>query len=119
MHKLYQLIVVSGGKLYMKKPKFTASDEQNRKRKYTLADFLEKQTDMPPASLADIPYIEISGKNHIELDGVHKILEYKEEKLRIRFHHCTVCFNGENLCIRNFSQKNAVIEGEIASIEFE
>ena len=93
--------------------------KDSKKYKKTFAGFMEKQTDMPPISLSDMPYIEISGRNYAELDGVHKILEYKEERLKIRFHHCTVCFNGENLFIRNFSNKNAIIEGTISSIEFE
>ncbi|MEE1280107.1 MAG: YabP/YqfC family sporulation protein [Oscillospiraceae bacterium] len=103
----------------MRKPKSNSSDLKKQKSKATFAQFLEKQTDMPPISLSDIPYIEISGRNHIELDGVHKILEYKQERLKLRFRHCTVCFNGENLFIRNFSNKNAVIEGTVSSIEFE
>ncbi len=93
--------------------------KNKEKKDKSFVNFLEKQTDMPPISLADMPYIEISGRNHIELDGVHKILEYKKEKLRLRFKKCTVCFNGENLYIRNFSEKNAIIEGTVSSIEFE
>ncbi len=103
----------------MKKSKVDASDYRNGKNKTILTNFLENQTDMPPISLSDMPYIEISGRNHIELDGLYKILEYKPERLKLRFRHCTVCFNGENMFIRNFSNKTAIVEGKLSSIEFE
>ena len=85
----------------------------------TFSDFLEKQTDMPPVSLSDIPYIEISGRKHIELDGVHKILEYSNEKIKIRFRKVSVSFNGEGLFISNFSGKTAIIEGKLETVVFE
>ena len=81
-------------------------------------NFLEKQTDLPPISIAELPYIEISGTNHIEIDGIHKILEYKDDIIRIRFKKNTVIFNGESLSLRDFKKKNAIIEGVIRSIEF-
>ncbi len=92
---------------------------KEKKNKKTFSDFLEKQTDMPPVSLSDIPYIEISGRKHIELDGVHKILEYSDEKIKIRFRKATVSFIGNGLFISNFSSKNAIIEGELVSLVFE
>ena len=92
---------------------------KERKNRKTFSEFLEKQTDMPPVSLSDIPYIEISGRKHIELDGVHKILEYNEEKIKIRFRKATVSFIGEGMFISNFSGKTAMIEGQLTSVVFE
>lgn len=92
---------------------------KERKHRKTFSDFLEKQTDMPPVSLSDIPYIEISGRKHIELDGVHKILHYSGEIIKIRFRKATVSFNGEGLFISNFSGKTAIIEGFLTSVVFE
>ncbi|MBE6788282.1 MAG: hypothetical protein E7539_01300 [Ruminococcaceae bacterium] len=95
------------------------ASKKSEPREKRLSHFIEKQTDMPPVSVSDLAYIEISGQNHIELDGIRKILEYKEDRIKIRFRHNTVCFNGEKISIRNFSKKNAIIEGKINSIEFE
>ena len=92
---------------------------RERTSRKTLSDFLEKQTDMPPISLSDIPYIEISGRKHIELDGVHKILEYNGERIKIRFRKATVLFSGEGLYISNFSGKTAIIKGKLESVVFE
>ena len=90
-----------------------------KKPQSKMLNFMEKQTDMPLVALGDLAYIEISGPNHIELDGIRKILEYKQNKIIIRFKHETVCFCGENIFLRNYSQKNAIIEGNIKSIEFQ
>ena len=51
----------------------------SKKTDNNFVSFIEKQTDMQPVSISDLPYIEISGQNHVEIDGIQKILEYKEE----------------------------------------
>ena len=91
----------------------------SKKTDNNIVSFIEKQTDMPPVSISDLPYIEISGQNHVEIDGIQKILEYKEEVIKIRFKHITVSFNGRGLNLRDYNKKNAVIVGNITSIEFE
>lgn len=88
-------------------------------KNHKLNKILENQTDMPPVSLSNLSYIEISGDNHIELDGIVKILECNENLIRIRFKHKTVLFKGENLQIRNYFNKSAIINGKITSIIFE
>ncbi len=95
------------------------SKKADKKAGNKLTAFIENQTDMPPVSISDLPYIEISGQNHIEIDGIQKILEYKEDIIKIRFRHSSVSFNGENLSLRDYNKKNAVIEGKISSVEFE
>lgn len=80
---------------------------------------IEKQTDMPPISLSDLSYIEISGDRHIELDGIRKILQYKDNVIAIRFKHMNVIFRGNNISLTNYSGKTAIIEGKISAIEFE
>ena len=88
-------------------------------KNYKISKLLENQTDMPPVSLSNSSYVEITGHNHIELDGIIKILECNENFLRIRFKNKTVLFKGENLNIRNYFNKSAIINGEINSIIFE
>ena len=80
---------------------------------------LEKETDMPLVSLADLPFIEITGNNHIELDGIRKIIESNKETIKISFKKDVVIFSGDNLSIRNFCGKTAIIEGDISIISFE
>ena len=75
-----------------------------KKTQKKIIDFMEEQSDMPVVALADVAYIEISGRNHIELDGIRKILEYKQNKIRIKFKYGTVCFTGDNIFLRNSTQ---------------
>ncbi len=81
--------------------------------------FAENQTDMSPISLADLPYIEISGQNHIEIEGIYKIIECKENIIKLKFKKQTVSFDGVGLFMQNFSEKNAVIKGKINSVTFD
>lgn len=91
-----------------------------RKRpKLSTADFVQSQTDMPPISLMDLPYIEISGQNHIEIEGIYKITEYNSNTIKLKFKRNVVCFMGVDLHMQNFSDKNTVIKGKISSIVFE
>ena len=89
------------------------------KKKNSLKNFLKEQTNMPPIALADLSFIEVTGKNYIELDGIKKIVECSQEKIIIRFKDIVVSFNGKELTIKNFNEKSAIIEGDISSIIFE
>ena len=82
-------------------------------------DKIQRETDMPPISLMDMPFIEITGNNHIEIDGIRKIIETNQNAVKIKFKDYCIGFMGENLNIRNFSGKSAIIEGEISAISFE
>ncbi len=95
------------------------SEKTVRDPRPVLRRLKEEASSLPPIALSDLPYIELSGQNHMELDGIHKILEYRSNCLRIRFCHVTVCFIGEGLCMRYFSGKNAVVQGVIREIKFE
>lgn len=88
-------------------------------KKINLIKSIEKETDMPLISLADLPFIEITGNNHIEVDGIRKIIESNKETIKISFKKDVVTFSGDNLLIRNFSSKSAIIEGDISIISFE
>lgn len=93
------------------------SKKDNKKESKLLA-FAESQTDMSPISLADIPYVEINGRNHIEVDGVYRLLECNDSLIKMHFRKNTISFKGENLHIQSFGIKNATIKGIINSIEF-
>ena len=87
-------------------------------KKINLIKGIERETNMPLVSLADLPFIEITGNNHIELDGDKKILESNKEMIKILFKNNVICFSGDNLSIRNFSGSTAIVEGDISIISF-
>lgn len=87
-------------------------------KKSNLIKKLEKETDMPPISLTDTSFIEITGNNHIELDGIKRIIESNKDIIKILFKKEVITFSGYNLLIRNFSGKTAIIEGDISNISF-
>ena len=80
--------------------------------------FIEETTDMPPVSLSDIPYIELSGKNHAEIEGIYKISEYTEKTIKLEFKKDIVSFEGYDLVIKYFTDKSAIIKGNIKAVSF-
>ena len=60
-------------------------------KKLKIIKSFEKETDMPLISLADLPFIEITGNNHIEVDGIKKIIE-SEQLLSEMSNYCRLKF---------------------------
>ena len=83
-----------------------------------LLNFVEEQSDFSPASIANIPCIQLNGRNHVEIEGIYKLLESSSENIVIRFKKESVRFNGSGLYIKSLTDKSAVIKGEITVIEF-
>ena len=93
--------------------------EKKKTQKNKSVNFIKEQTNMPPIALADLSYIEITEKNYIELEGVKKIIECGNDRIKIKFKDCIAQFCGTDLYIRNYNEKSAIIEGEFSSIIFE
>ncbi len=73
-----------------------------------------------------IPKAIVKGYNHIELFGNHEavvnqcagIIEYSEERIKLNIGKNTVLFSGSDLCIKEYGSSQAVISGDILSLEF-
>lgn len=73
-----------------------------------------------------IPKTIVNGYNHIELFGNHEaivngcegILEYSEARIKINIGKNTILFCGGDLCMKEYGSSQAVIEGNILTIEF-
>lgn len=89
-----------------------------RNKDNILFKFAQEQSDFAPESLADIPFIQLSGRNHTEIEGIYKIIECNENIIELKFKKERVRFSGEGLFIKSFTDKSAVIKGKITSIEF-
>ena len=89
-----------------------------RNKDNKLLKFAQEQSDFSPESLANIPYIQLSGQNHAEIEGIYKIIECSENIIELKFKKESVRFSGEGLFIKSFTDKSAIINGKIAYIEF-
>ena len=70
-------------------------------------------------SFAISPHIELIGNNQCYIDGIKGISSYSSERIKVNLGKYYVTFFGDNLFINAFSPEGAIIEGLIASLEFE
>lgn len=92
--------------------------KKEKKADNKLLNLVEEQSDFSPASIANIPYIQLNGRNHAEIEGVYGLVESSSQNIVIRFKKESVRFNGDGLYIKSLTDKSAVIKGEITTIEF-
>ncbi len=74
--------------------------------------------DLPKDAVLDIPTIRIQGNNEINIENHKGIVEYSRELLRINSKIGIVKVVGENLFIKEISQEELLLTGNIHSIEF-
>lgn len=73
-----------------------------------------------------IPKTIVSGYNHIELFGNHEaivnqcagIIEYSDSRIKLNMGKNTVLFCGSDLCMREYGSSQAIISGNILTVEF-
>ena len=73
-----------------------------------------------------IPKTIVNGYNHIELFGNREatvnqcegILEYSEERIKLNIGKNTILFCGSDLCMKEYGSSQAVLSGNIMTIEF-
>ncbi len=73
-----------------------------------------------------IPKTIVNGYNHIELFGNHEavvnqcagIIEYSEGRIKLNMGKNTVLFCGSDLCMKEYGSSQAIISGNILTVEF-
>lgn len=92
-----------------------------RKQKEKLLDLSEKLSDtldIPYSSIPGISYIEITGNREVIVDGCKGILQYDEDVIKLNAGHLVIRFTGNDLTICSMQAEQALIKGQILSIDF-
>ncbi len=74
--------------------------------------------DLPKTVLPGMANIELTGNREAIVDGCDGIVQYDDEVIKLSTGKLVVCFYGNRLTIRTLTTDQAVIEGEIISIQF-
>lgn len=74
--------------------------------------------DLPKTVIPGMANIELSGNREAIVDGCSGIVQYDDEVIKLATGKLVACFYGNRLTIRTLTADQAVIEGEIISIEF-
>lgn len=77
-----------------------------------------KFLDIPPTLISSEPAIELWGNKQITVDGCKGILEYGENLIRISCGKYAVNISGENLELKNMTERSCMITGVFESLSF-
>ncbi len=81
----------------------------------SLADFFE----LPKDVILDLSRLTIIGNKQLYLENHKGIIEYGEERIKIKTSNGVLIIKGKNFTIRNLYAEELYVEGEISSIEIE
>ena len=87
-------------------------------RRAALSQRVERALDLPTGALTEAPRIELSGNRRALVEGCQSILEYDEDRIRLRTAAGIVRFLGRDLCMNCLNPSCAVITGQLLSVEF-
>lgn len=81
-------------------------------------DKLGEELGLPKTVTQGLNYMEMLGNREAVVDGCKGILDYSEEKIKINLGNRAMCFSGSELCIKSLGREQAVISGNIYTIDF-
>lgn len=74
--------------------------------------------EMPKDTVLDAPRISMVGNMELVLENHRGIIEYTEEKIRIRINNGQVVISGAELIIEDLTKQTVNIKGQIIDISF-
>lgn len=89
-----------------------------KKKKDELVSRFAEEMQLPLSALTDTFRIELRGAGEMTVEGCMGIIEYDENSVSLNLGKNAVNVSGTYLEINAFSEQQAVITGNIASISF-
>ena len=63
------------------------------------------------------PIIQICGNREVSVDGCKGVIDYYDDRIKLRIDGGSVTFSGEGLTITSFNESAAVITGRLQNVE--
>ena len=79
---------------------------------------LTQELEIPQAALRGVSHMELSGNREAIVEGCKGVVEYDEGIIRLNLGKNIVRFTGTGLSIRTLTLEQAIITGNILSIDF-
>lgn len=96
----------------------TRRKSSKEKRTYSLAERIGNELELPAEGLPGNAQIELCGNKKAIVSGCRGVLEYDERTICVSAGKLAVRFSGSNMCVSFFRDGEAVICGEIVSVDF-
>lgn len=87
-------------------------------RKSNVKNKISESFDLPKEIILDVPNLKMIGDGEVTIENHKGILEYSKDTLRMNSAIGIIKLSGANLQIKQISQDDICISGQINSIEF-
>lgn len=85
-----------------------------RKIKEHAANFFS----LPKEIALDLPLLTATGRGELGIENYKNLLEFSEEKIRVRTREGVVIVTGEGLTLRQITTENVLVSGKISGVSF-
>ncbi len=89
-----------------------------KKRKIDIGALIAEELQMPKTAICNTFTVEFCGNDNVTVTGCKGVAEYSETALILNLGDITVKFSGENLQIASFGEQQALVTGNVLSMEF-
>jgi sporulation protein YqfC len=88
------------------------------KHKMTFKEKMSDMLEIPKELILDIPKITLIGNKQLFIENYKGIIEYEENKVRIKTNEGLIKIAGANLFIKEITTDDLMVSGKINTIEF-
>ena len=103
-----------------KKPKKSNTYQvKNGRKKVSLKEKVSEALELPKELVLDIPKITMLGSKQLFLENYKGIIEYEEDKIRVKTNQGVITLSGIKMVIKEITSEDIMILGEIKSVQFQ
>jgi sporulation protein YqfC len=88
-------------------------------KKTSLKEMISEALDLPKELIMDIPRITMIGSRQLFLENYKGIVEYEDNKIRIKIHDGIIKLEGRDMLIKEITSEDIMVSGTIHKIEFQ
>ena len=91
---------------------------ENGKHSRSVVEKISDEFDLPGSVVPGTSHIELSGNRYAVVEGCKGVLEYNDTAIKLNLGKTAVRFTGYGLTINTYCLEQAVISGDILTIDF-
>jgi len=96
-----------------------SKNKTTKKDKLTLKEKVSEALELPKELILDIPKITLVGNKQLLVENYKGIIEYEDNKIRLKTHEGVIKLEGTNMIIKEITSEDIMVNGKISLIEFQ
>lgn len=93
-------------------------NKKNNKQKLKLKEKVAKILELPQEVISDRPKITSVGRREVFVENYKGIIEFCGEIVRINSNYGIITITGKNMTIREITNENIIVNGDIDNIDY-